>query len=262
MFRFDDDKYYSMPPYFGGSPVRRNKNFGEHRAVHLSCAAEAAQLERFLPEGFSLISPELRYTFCECTRASSVPDDTLNLFLASVFVRYDGNDEGLTGLLPLVMWADRVSVILSFREEAGLPALHADTLKGVESEGRFRGSVGRGGVPFCEVEFQEGAELTADDIERMHAETPNRWFGWRYIPNTGAPGAALSHATVSPYMLSIKHGRQGTGRMVWHPEVFEHCPSQATILSCLSTLPVCEPMQGIYAACTMRAMPELARPLP
>lgn len=262
MFLFDDDKYYSMPVYFGGSPVRKTMGLGENRSLRLSCAVDPAQVEKYLPEGFSLLSPELHFTYCQCNRVDWLQGGHLNFFEVGLHVRYDGNDEGLTGQLPLVVWTDRVSVLYSFREEAGIPGLHVDRFVTSEEDGLFRVGLGREGYPFCEVEFREGEALTAKEIEDLNVAAPSRQFGWRYIPNTGAPGAALSHATVSPYVHTLASGVKGKGRFLWHPEVFDMLPFQIHILSCLACVPLAESMDGVLATSTLKAMPELARPLP
>jgi hypothetical protein len=62
-------------------------------------------------------------------------------------------------------------------------------------------------------------------------------FGWRYIPNIGQPGAALSHATLFPQDLVAGAAWLGEGRIHWEalgPEQYHNYH----ITQAISQLPI------------------------
>ena len=70
-------------------------------------------------------------------------------------------------------------------------------------------------------------------------------FGWRYIPNIGRPGAALSHATLFPQDFAYTAAWQGEGRIHWEalgPEQYYQWPVPGRphypITQALSQLPI------------------------
>jgi len=64
------------------------------------------------------------------------------------------------------------------------------------------------------------------------------WFGWRYIPNIGKPGAALSHATLFPQDFTFKELYEGEGKISWKAVTGGQNPTQAHIINAMSQLPV------------------------
>lgn len=53
------------------------------------------------------------------------------------------------------------------------------------------------GATFLRMDFQKIGTMTAEEVSALNQQSGKlNWFGWRYIPNTGRPGAALSHATL------------------------------------------------------------------
>lgn len=261
MFRFDEDRFYVMPPFFGGAPVRRKIEPMDCRGVYLKAESESGALEKFLPEGFELQKPLLTFTAEQCAGPSWLDGRDICLASVGVPVRYTGNDEGLSGTLLLAVWADDVSTVISLREETGTPAMYAD-ISLVKNEGlRYAVCIG-GEKPFLRVDFTGAETLGTDELQAVNASFPGRSFCWRYIPNVGGPGAALSQAVLSPYRRTVLEGCAGTGGMVWQRENFRASGMQQNVLSALADL--CREGRASGFACrgSLHVMPELARPLP
>ena len=262
MLKIDEDKYYSMPVFFGGQPLRAKASMGDCEGVTLRFRSEESFLKRFLPEGFALVMPELRFGFYECRKVSWLQGQSLSIFMASIPVAYAGNDEGMAGILPLALWHNNVYSILSVREEAGMPALYGEIASFRADNANLRVKAGFGGCPFAEMEFQEVAPLSESEVDKLNDETPSRQFGWRYIPNLGVPGAALSQATMMPCHVTAVSGWSGDGKISWHKESFVRYPHQEHVLEALARIPHEERPSGVSFTCQLHLMPELARPLP
>ena len=51
MFSFDEDRFYTMPPFFGGSPVRRKIALLDCQGVSLTVETDPGAVGKILPEG-------------------------------------------------------------------------------------------------------------------------------------------------------------------------------------------------------------------
>lgn len=260
MFSFDEDRFYTMPPFFGGSPVRRKIALLDCQGVSLTVETDPGAVGKILPEGFEMERPEINLSFEHCASPSWLEGRDINIASAGVPVRYTGNDEGLSGMLLLAVWIDEFSTVTALREETGTPAMYADISLSKPGGSIFTASLG-GKQPFLRVDFTAGQTLDAEQLQAINASIPSRSFCWRYIPNVGGPGAALSHAVLSPSLRTVTEGSRGEGNIVWQRENFR-AAGQQNVLSALSGL-VREGHAGGYALRgSLHFMPELARPLP
>lgn len=262
MFKFDEEKYYSMPPFFGGLHAHRKASFAACLSLTLRVHCDQKLLESYLPEGFELQAPEMEYTFAQCRESFEPQEEGLNFVMACLPVQYLGNDEGLNGLFPLVIWENNMASIVSVREDTGLPALFASIPECIRDRGCLAVSVGETGHPMLTLEFQEAEPLSGNEIHELNEEYPTRHFGWRYVPNIGSPGAALSQAAMRPFRRAVTSGWRGTGSVRWHPENFTIYPTQAHILTALASIPGQDNMTGDETEGSLHFMPELSRPLP
>lgn len=123
MFSFDEDRFYTMPPFFGGSPVRRKIALLDCQGVSLTVETDPGAVGKILPEGFEMERPEINLSFEHCASPSWLEGRDVNIASAGVPVRYTGNDEGLSGMLLLAVWIDEFSTVTVLREETGTPAM-------------------------------------------------------------------------------------------------------------------------------------------
>lgn len=71
MFSFDEDRFYTMPPFFGGSPVRRKIALLDCQGVYLTVETDPGAVGKILPEGFELEKPEIALSFEHCASPSA-----------------------------------------------------------------------------------------------------------------------------------------------------------------------------------------------
>lgn len=147
MFSFDEDRFYTMPPFFGGSPVRRKIALLDCQGVSLTVETDPGAVGKILPEGFEMERPEINLSFEHCASPSWLEGRDVNIASAGVPVRYTGNDEGLSGMLLLAVWIDEFSTVTVLREETGTPAMYADISLSKPGGSIFTASLG-GKQPF------------------------------------------------------------------------------------------------------------------
>jgi hypothetical protein len=88
------------------------------------------------------------------------------------------------------------------------------------------------------MDFRQVKQMSPSELSLLNqqAGTVNA-FGWRYIPNIGRPGAALSQATLFPQNLVAGAAWLGEGRIHWEalsPEQYQYYP----ITRALGQLPI------------------------
>jgi len=262
MFQFNEDKYYTMPAFFGGLPVRIKIAFEDCWIFSLHFQTDFDLLHQYIPEDFEVIRPELFMSYSQCNQGSWLRDEHVKLCSLSVPVRYKGNEEGLTGVLPLIIWENCTQAIVTIREEAGLPGVYTWISDPVGEGRKYTIFMGEQERPFATLEFIEGEVLGEEEVQYINDASPVRQFGWRYIPNVGAPGAALSHATLCPFRYHAQKGNKSEAKISWHTENFGLYTGQAHILKALSSLPLLSEISAHISRGPLYLKPELSRPLP
>jgi len=96
------------------------------------------------------------------------------------------------------------------------------------------------------MDFQRAKQMSPSDLNHLNQRAASvNVFGWRYIPNIGRPGAALSHATLFPQESVYTAAWQGQGRIHWEaPDQEQYQYYQVT--QALSQLPI-----KAYSECQM-----------
>jgi acetoacetate decarboxylase len=88
------------------------------------------------------------------------------------------------------------------------------------------------------MDFQQAKQVSPSDLNQLNQRVASvNVFGWRYIPNIGRPGAALSHATLFPQEPVYTAAWHGKGRIHWEaPDQDQYQYYQ--IIQALSQLPI------------------------
>ena len=118
MFRLEDNKCYTMPPYFGGwdfDPDSRSC-YGDTITLVFSYTTDGNRLSDYVPEGFELIKPALSVWYQQCRQVDWMAGSGYNLVNVSVPVRFSGEHDRIEGDLVLVMWENRTTPILMGRD--------------------------------------------------------------------------------------------------------------------------------------------------
>ncbi|MEM7280865.1 MAG: acetoacetate decarboxylase family protein [Pseudomonadota bacterium] len=240
MFEFDDKFSYRMPAHFGGYEGCPQPSFCDDISVLQACyTTDRHQLESLVPADFELLEPKVFVTYTLSRGVDGLGGQDSNSIAVEVPVRFEGKkDTPLQGFFVLCVWEDRITTILSGRDGGGIPKLgaHVSTIKkdqnGRSTSARFAGKT------FLSVEFSEAqpaSQQQTDDINRQNRRV--NWFGWRYIPRLGEPGADLSTPTLFPKEYKFQSILLGTAKVRWTPLTIEENPTQAHVILALAQLP-------------------------
>jgi hypothetical protein len=254
-FRFQEDYTYHMPVHFRGYPASLGKDpvHGDMFSITAEITTRMEALAPFVPGDFEILRPVVQLRYCDYREVSWMSDGEYRVLAFGVPVRYLGNDEGLAGVYPLVLWEDKTEPILYGRENTGIPKMHADISveRHWEDQWFLRASLDQD--TFVKLDFRDGSPAGAAEIEaRNLAGRRVNHFGWRYLPNVNGIGAALSHAVLYPFEFHIDTLVHGAARLAWPEYAWQQNINQAGIILGLSALPVLE--IGAATRCRGRAV--------
>lgn len=202
-YSFLPDARYRMPTHFGPSlgprqgPEGRRydcRNTPHQVIVRAEFEASAAELEPFMPPGFSVRRGEIHFTFSYMTEIAWLAGRGYDTFGVSVPTRYAGSADRIDGDLLLVLWENMADPITSGREELGFSKLFCDLPPLRRHEGEIVCEASWDGFRFATLRLA-GLGGTLDTA----AEASQGLLHYKYIPRTGAPGEAdAAYAVLTP----------------------------------------------------------------
>ena len=256
MFKFSQNSSYSMPAHFGGTvgPLRP-WTYSDVTAIVMSYETDPELLAQYVPEGFEITRPIVAIQYAMNRGVEWMAGGSYNLIAVNVPVSYARAGERIEGWYALVVWENKTCPILGGREQTGMPKVFANIEDHHQLGDRLFTTASYEGSAFLRLEFQKIRPMTSDELSAINQQQGKlNWFGWRYIPNVGRPGAALSHATLYPVEFGFSAGWLGKGTVHWHVLTPEQHPVQAHIIDALSRLPI-----KAYRDCTMTTGSEILR---
>ena len=263
VFRFNEDYVYKMPVHFGGDPFYPVRTaYGDMTTIGLSFQTEADGLAPLIPEDFEVLKPVVNVQYANCRDVQWMTGGEYRLVQASVPVGYEGNSEGLVGEYVLVIWENKTCPIIGGREEDGMPKIFADIASERRMDDRWFTSASYESNTFLSLEFLCQKKLGQKQIDEINKNPKINFFGWRYLPNLGKGGAALSHGTLYPQEMIVKEMWTGEGSLRWAPLSYEQHPLQARIIASLAGLPVLRYLGGQMVKGTARLNVGDSRVLP
>ena len=240
MFKFSEACNYLMPAHFGGyegPPVPNS--YGDVTSIMVTYESDAEMLAQYLPEAFELSQPVVTIQYGMCRAVDWLAGGGYNLITVGVPAAYTHEEERLEGLFVLVIWENKTAPILAGREQSGMPKVFAEIEDHHQLGDRVFTNASYEGSAFLRLDFRKTGQLGPDEVTVLNQRSGKvNAFGWRYIPNTGRPGAALSHATLYPQEYPCTAAWQGEGRVRWEAPTAEQHPNQAHIIQALSQLPI------------------------
>lgn len=218
MFKFEKDKDYSMPPFFG--PTTFGGDFtatANTLALSFTFNTDSKALDKFLPKGFELLKPELTISLSQLRGCNWFVGGGYNLIQVQVSSRFNGNHDQLEGVFPLVIWENNTIPIIGGREQSGQPKIFADIQDLHAYNGRYFTNASIFGETFLRLEMSESKLWEKEMLEKTKAAgpIPSNVFGWRYIPNINGKGAALNEPILYPQSTTIINGWYGKGAVEW-----------------------------------------------
>ena len=265
MFQIDERMTYRMPPHFGGSLEKptHNLQYDDVTALMIHYLTDRDKLEQYIPEDFELLEPEVGIYMSKCRGVQWMVGGYYNLIMCAAPVKYLKAKEPIYGLYALVVWENKTAPILGGREETGVPKIFADIPDFHEYGPYVTTHASHEGRCFLELEFNKEAELTDSEIFEMNRdETPLNQFGWRYIPNIGKPGAALSEIVVYPQQAKVLSGWKGSGKIAWTLAKMLFNPLQFHIIKAMAELPILEYREAVFTKQINYLRGDLVRSLP
>jgi len=201
-------------------------------------------LEQYLPEPFAIDGEPLVYVSATMNRQVDwLAGAPYNLIGVNVPVVFNGEtDKDLHGTYCLVMWENDTDPIIAGRELLGIPKIYADIQDFSILGDEYRVSASLRGHKIMDMEIVGLKAVPEKELEeRRKNARPGNWFGWRYMPNCGEPGAALSHAVCNPTGGGgPKAAWTGQGKIEWPHLTWEQNPAQCHIVNALRDLPIIE----------------------
>lgn len=243
MFKFEDNKMYRMPPFFGGNVY--NPDFDAHVNDVVTMAftykTDKDKLADYLPDGFELLRPELNVAFCQMREVSFMAGGAYNLVNVSVPARFNGKRDRLEGQFSLVVWENNTLPIIGGREETGVPKIFADIQDLHIFPPRYFTNASYEGNTFLRLEMTVAQPIEGQPLEQIKAAsiTMNN-LNFRFIPKVGRPGVELGQLVLYPQGTIVKSAWIGNGSIEWIKLRPEQNPQQFHIIDALADLPMAE----------------------
>ncbi|MGD9666645.1 MAG: acetoacetate decarboxylase family protein [Synergistaceae bacterium] len=238
-FRIKNDLVYKMPVHFGGEPFYPVRTvYGDMTTVCISFETDEDALLKIIPEDFDLIQPTVNVQFAECRDIDWMSGGEYRLIQASVPVRYVKNADVIDGEYVLVIWENKACPIIGGREEDGMPKIFADIASLRHNGDHWFSAVSYESNTFLRIDLSRERELSEEELGLLNDHSRVNFFGWRYIPELGKAGAALSHATLYPQEMKVDKAWEGEGKIDWQKFDPEMNMIQFRIISTISALPV------------------------
>jgi hypothetical protein len=240
MFKFSEESHYTMPAHFGGKegppPAVR---YPDVTTISMTYETDPGMLAHYIPEGFELTQPVVGIAYSMNRGLEWLGGGAYNLIAVNAPVAYLDGQERLEGGYALVLWENKTAPILTGREKTGIPKLFADIQDLHQLGERLFTNASYEGSAFLRLDVRKTQAMAPEDLTKLNQKAASsNWFGWRYLPNLGRPGAALSHATLFPQESAFTQAWRAEGRVQWDVPLPEQHPTQARVIGALSQLPI------------------------
>jgi acetoacetate decarboxylase len=245
MFQFDPKARYMMPAHFG-EPESGQKPSGWYHdvtSIIVSYTTDRERLAAYLPEPFEVAENAVVRVIYACNKKVDwLAGRGYNLLGIEAEVIYNGENDQLQGTYTLALWENLADAIISGRELQGIPKIFADIPDHSILDGDWSCYASHFGNKIVEMQVTDVRAASAEEIAagEKAQEGKDNPMHWRYLPNVGGFGAAMSEPTISPLENVIKEAYIGSGEVSWRHLTWEQNPTQFHIVNALANLPVLE----------------------
>ena len=258
-----------MPVNFGEDDLLGSMGKDAHvvhediTSIFLSYTTDRKQLQQHLPQGFEVTEPLVQIFAAKNNGCSWLAGRSYNAIGVTVPVIFKGKIDRVEGSYVLVLWEDVCEAIIGGREQTGIPKVYADIEEVRLHQTKWHASASSYGNKFIEITLDNAEEVpSGEGNELQKNQRIYNMMAWRYIPNIGRPGAALSHATLYPQEIGpITKIWQGEPEAQWKNLNWDQSPTQFKISSALRRLPILEYRSGIALSSSAKLLIGLAREL-
>jgi hypothetical protein len=243
MFKYNPDLQYTMPGHFGIPHTERSSLlYLDVTTISIGYLTDREKLEQYLPEPFEIRGePILSVYYAMNKQVEWLAGGGYNLLGVDALVRFNGERDQVDGSFNLVLWENDTDAILGGRELLGVPKIYADIEDHKVIQGEWRTSASNRGQTIVDLSATDLEPIPEEGLQQMReTSAASSWLGWRYVPNIGEPGAALSQATCIPSGGSPREAWAGRGEVKWRRSTWERNPTQWHIMNALADLPILE----------------------
>lgn len=264
MFEFSDTSSYMMPAHFGGTNgPPRAWTYAEVTTIGISYETDRERLARYVPEDFEIAEPVVALLYAMNRGVEWMAGGSYNLIAVNVPVVYRRGPRPMEGEYALVVWENKTCPIIGGREQTGIPKIFASIEDHRQIGDRWFTVASYEGSTFLAMDARKTAPMRPDELRALNVKRGmNNWFGWRYIPNVGRPGAALSHAVLYPIAFTFTAAWRAEGTVRWQRLTPEQNPTQFHVIDALAELPIKGYRGSMIAVGSEVLRADIARPLP
>jgi len=263
MFKYLDTHTYLMPGHFGGvEGAGLSVYYNNVTQLSVIYETDPEALGRYVNEEYEIRQPCVIIGFVYCHEVDYLAGGWYNIAQAMVPVRYTRSEDPIEGYFPLVVWENRTEPILGGREQSGVPKIFCDIAECQVVGDHLFATASHSGHDFLRIDVNRKAAFTQAEIAGRNQHNKFNLLGWRYIPNVGKPGAAVSHATLYPQESTLLDGWNADGKVTWTRVTWEQVPMQAHIINALADLSVRRYVAASVEKCKLILHPRLCRALP
>jgi len=258
-FEFGERRRYMMPAHFGERPAgKASLDYLDVTTMVVSYRTDADRLQGYLPAPYEVREPVLTVFYSKSREVEWLAGGGYNLLGVNAEVRFNGERDQVDGSYCLVLWEDDTDAIISGREILGIPKIFADIEDHKVLKGEWTTTASLRGHKIVDMTLDGLTPVEPEPAAEMkQAMTASNWMGWKYIPNIGRPGAALSHATLVPTRAMPERIWTASGTVEWHKLTWEQNPTQSHIANALADLPIVEYVAGlVYQGATSLFVPD------
>jgi hypothetical protein len=262
-FKFEKDKIYEMPVFFGPSPDPKNpRPDGEtfHKPADVESAVvmfetDAGMLEQLLPDGFSLAAPVVSVAQCEFKYIGNFSGNSYTLINISVPTRFDGKRDHMRGDLVLAMYENHAEPIMGGRELLGYSKIYADIPSFAKHDNLVKAMAFDWGFKFLDLRLDlDKKPEDPDYMARLASESEGK-FNWKYIQACPEKGQKPWEAAVDcsypvvnpgnwkapvgyPYTIMKPNKQLCSGTVKFYAPTQEDMPMSWWIPAYLAKLPI------------------------
>lgn len=263
MFKYLDTHTYLMPGHFGGvEGAGLSVYYNDVTQICVIYETDLDALAQYINEEYEIRQPYVIVGFVYCHEVDYLAGGWYNIAQLLVPVRYAKSKEPIEGYFPLVVWENKTEPILGGREQSGVPKIFCDISEFQVVGDHIFATASHSGHGFLRIDVTRKDAFTEAEVAGRNNNSKYNLLAWRYIPNLGKPGAALSHATLYPQESILQEAWHADGKITWTKVTWEQVPLQAHIINALANLPIKH-----YIDCTVERAkvilhPRLCRALP
>lgn len=254
-YQFDPDQMYRMPTHFGPRTGPRRGPDGRKfecldnpysTSISVSFFSNPAQLERFLPPGFSLDGePVVTVSATYMTEIEWLAGRGYNTLSLSFPARFEGEVDRVRGDFLTVLWENLADPILTGREELGFSKIYCELPRPTSLRGQQHVTASWLGFKFLDLFIEDLREQTREEIDQLASSQHSAGaLHYKYIPRTGDWGVAdAAYAVLTPAETPnrrVLERHVGAGRLQFHQARWEDLPTQYNIVNAFADLEISE----------------------